>query len=167
MLCDLCLAWCLAPCHLAELRPCRDGDGSIHVMSTERGGLCLPCSPLLSLRDPAKPQLLYLTKVDGNVFFSSCYCLHWIPLESDEIWGWMRKAWGLWWISTHCHSLTSRPLSGPPRRLRTIGRAHRQVPQILSSLRYTCSGSKLLSPRIKEISACSHRRCSLLAMTEQ
>lgn len=68
---------------------------SIQVMSAERGGLCLPCSPLLSLKDPAKPPLLYLTKVHGNVFFSSCYCLHQLLQESDEIRGWMPKTWWL------------------------------------------------------------------------
>lgn len=136
-------------------------------MSAERGSLCLPCSALLSLRDLAKPQLVYLAKVDDNVFFSNCYCLHRILQESDEIWGWMPKAWGLWWVSTHCHSMTSCPLSGLLGRLRTTGRAHRWVPQILSLLRYAHSGSKILSPRSKEISVCLHQRFSLLRMMEQ
>lgn len=74
-------------------------------------------------------QLLYLTKIGGNVVFSSCQCLHWILQDSDEM-GWMPKAWGLQWLSTHCQSLTSHQLLGPPGRSRATGRAHRWIPQV-------------------------------------
>lgn len=70
------------------------------------------------------------TKVDGNVVFPSCHCLRRILQDSDEMWGWMPKAWGLQWFSTHWQSLTLRWLLGPPGRLRATGRAHRWVTQV-------------------------------------
>lgn len=36
----------------------------------------------------------------------------------------------LQWFSTHCQSLTSHQLVGPPGRLRATGRAHRRVTQV-------------------------------------
>lgn len=44
--------------------------------------------------------------------------------------GWMPKAWGLQWLSTHCQSLTSHQLLGPPGRSRATGRAHRWITQV-------------------------------------
>lgn len=66
-------------------------------------------------------------KIGGEVVFSSCRCLHWILQDSDEMWGWKPKAWGLQWFSTHCQSLTSCQLLGPPGGIRATGRTHRWV----------------------------------------
>lgn len=123
------------------------------------GALCLHHSSLLSLKASAKPLLLYITKVDGNAFFSSYYFLHQILLESDEIC--VPKSWMLWWVSTHCHSLTSCPLSGHPGRLRTAGR-----PKF-----YHLSGTHTVAAnvflQVSELLAYLHQRCSPSAMTEQ
>lgn len=113
LLCDTCLSWHLAPYHLAELHLWDGMPPYIWCLNRE-WGMCSSCSSLLFLRHPAKCQLLYLTRIDGNVVFSSCHCLHWILQDSDEMWGWMPKAWGLQCFSTHCQSLTSRQLLGHP-----------------------------------------------------
>lgn len=83
-------------------------------------------------------QLLYLTKIGGNVVFSSYHCLHWILQHSDEM-GWMPKAWGQQWLSTHCQSLTSHQLQ-TPRQIKS----HRQSPQMDHSGRHTVSANFFL-----------------------
>lgn len=67
-----------------------------HVASSVRGSFHLPCSPLHSLEDPAKPHLMS--------FFPNCFCLHWKLLQSYKIWVWILRALWPWRVSTwhHC-----------------------------------------------------------------
>lgn len=125
-----------------ELCLCRDRDGSIHVVSAEGGSL-------LSLKAPEKPLLPLLLHYQSRWQHIFLQLLLLAPDTAGVRWGLGLDAKALDAVMGF-HSLPLSDFTSTVRTPRQIENC-RQT-QILSSLRYTHSGSKHLSSSIRALS---------------